>query len=181
MNDFLFFKVINYISENFLSIVALCISIFNLIYIISSNKRKVDIIVNCYTTGNVEGKNFYMYDVVFINKSQLSISINGLKVIDNKNEYYIINSPRKLFESKSNINNKVINCKEINSITFPINLQGFESSHNFIIMYGPNKFEKELQKIVIGTSRGKINKNINIGEKYITAKEFMDNEKYYSK
>lgn len=177
----LILKIIVYIFENFLSIIALCISVFNLVYYLVSNKKKIDLIVNCYTTGQVDGKTFYMYDVIFINKSQLSISINGLKIIDNKKEYYVINSPRKLFENTSKINNKIINYKEINSVTFPINLQGFESIHNFIIMYGPNKFEKQMQKIIIVSSRGKIIKKINIGTKYITTKEFMENEKYYSK
>ncbi len=180
MNEILL-KIINYVSINFLSIIALGVSIFNLIYYLIKNKKKLDIVVNCYTTGYVNEKVFYMYDVNFINRSQLSISINGLKINDNKKDYYIIKSPRKLFESNSKINNQIINYKEINSVTFPINLQGFESSHNFIIMYGPDKFENDIQKVIISTSRGNIKKKINLGIKHITTEEFMQNEKFYCK
>lgn len=179
MNDF-FKTIIEFIVNNVISLIALLISLFNVIYYLINNKKKIDLSINCYTTGIVEDKTFYMYDVNFINKSSLSISINGMKIIDNKQEYLIINSPRKLFEKQSKVGHIITDLKNIFSVSFPINLQGYLSTHNFIIMYGPNKFVNKKQSIVISTSRGKIVKKINIGKKYISAQEFADQERHYS-
>lgn len=179
MNDF-FTTIIKFIVDNLISLIALIISLFNVIYYLINNKKKIELSINCYTTGEVDNNTFYMFDVSFINKSSLSISINGIKIIDNQQEYLIINSPRKLFEKQSKVGHIITDLKKIFSVSFPINLQGYLSTHNFIIMYGPDKFVDNKQKVVIYTSRGKIVKKINISEKYISTKEFMDQEKHYS-
>ena len=173
-------EVMSFISNNLLAILALLISLFNVGYYLLSNKKKIELNINCYTIGKVDDKSFYMYDVDFINKSSLSISINGIKIVDNKEEYLIINSPRKLFEKMTKVGKNITDMQKIFSTSFPINLQGFLSVHSFIIMYGPNEFVDKMQTVVISTSRGKIIKKINIAEKFISSQEFMNKEKHYS-
>lgn len=126
-------------------------------------------------------KNFYMYDVDFINKSSKSISITGIKIIDEKQTYYVIKSSRKLLESKTTIGGKLFDAKKIDSVTFPINLQGYMSEHAFIIMYGPKEYISKKQTISILTSRGDVNIKTKIRNYYISSKDFMEKEKHYKK
>jgi hypothetical protein len=47
-------------------------------------------------------------------------------------------------------------------------------------MYGPEKFENEIIKIIIMTNRGKIKKKINIKKYYLTLQQFTnDASEYY--
>ena len=84
--------------EAILSILAFIISIINLIYLIFTNKKRISFKIENYTSSKVNNKNFYMFNIEFMNKSRLSISINDLIFIDGENSYSIIKSPRLLAE-----------------------------------------------------------------------------------
>ena len=116
----------------------------------------------------------------FMNKSRLSVSINDLIFLDGVNNYSIIKSPRLLAEKSTTSNKEVIRHKEVHSTKFPINITGLTSEQKFIVMYGPEKFENEIIKIIMLTNRGKIKKKINIKKYYLTSDKFMnDVSEYY--
>ena len=121
-----------------------------------------------------------MFNIEFMNKSRLSISINDLIFIDGENSYSIIKSPRLLAEKNTTRNREVIRHQEVHSTKFPINITGLTSEQKFIVMYGPEKFENEIIKIIIMTNRGKIKKKINIKKYYLTLQQFTnDASEYY--
>ncbi|MGN1374432.1 MAG: hypothetical protein ACI4XK_03935 [Bacilli bacterium] len=114
-----------------------------------------------------------------MNKSRLSISINDLLFIDGENSYSIIKSPRLIAEKSTTRNREVIRHQEVHSTKFPINITGLTSEQKFIVMYGAEKFENEIIKIIIMTNRGKIKKKINIKKYYLTPQQFMDDASEY--
>ena len=165
--------------EAILSVLAFIISIINLIYLIFTNKKRISFKIENYTSSKVNNKNFYMFNMEFMNKSRLSISINDLIFIDGENSYSIIKSPRLLAEKSTTRNREVIRHQEVHSTKFPINITGLTSEQKFIVMYGPEKFENEMIKIIIMTNRGKIKKKINIKKYYLTPQQFMDDASEY--
>ena len=74
--------------EAILSILAFIISIINLIYLIFTNKKRIPFKIENYTSEKVNNKILYIFNVEFMNKSRLSISINDLIFIDDTSEYY---------------------------------------------------------------------------------------------
>lgn len=62
--------------EAILSVLTFIISMINLIYLIFTNKKKIAFKIENYTSADVDSKNFYMFNMEFMNKSRLSISIN---------------------------------------------------------------------------------------------------------
>ena len=127
--------------EAILSILAFIISIINLIYLIFTNKKRISFKIENYTSSKVNNKNFYMFNIEFMNKSRLSISINDLIFIDGENSYSIIKSPRLLAEKNTTRNREVIRHQEVHSTKFPINITGLTSEQKFIVMYGPTIYE----------------------------------------
>ena len=111
--------------EAILSILAFIISIINLIYLIFTNKKRISFKIENYTSSKVNNKNFYMFNIEFMNKSRLSISINDLIFIDGENSYSIIKSPRLLAEKNTTRNREVIRHQEVHSTKFPINIKKY--------------------------------------------------------
>lgn len=165
--------------EAILSVLAFTISIINLIYLIFTNKKRISFKIENYTSSKVNNKNFYMFNMEFMNKSRLSISINDLIFIDGENSYSIIKSPRLLAEKSTTRNKEVIRHQEVHSTKFPINITGLTSEQKFIVMYGSEKFENEIIKIIMLTNRCKIKKKINIKKYYLTTEQFMDDASEY--
>lgn len=166
--------------EAMLSVLAFTISVVNLIYLIFTNKKRIIFKFENYTSAKVNNKNFYMFNMEFINKSRLSISINDIFFIDGENSYSIIKSPRLLAEKNTTRSEEIIRHQEVHSTKFPINITGLTSEQKFIVMYGPEQFENEIIKIVIMTNRGKIKKKINIKKYYLTPEQFMkETSEYY--
>lgn len=152
--------------EAILSVLTFIISMINLIYLIFTNKKKIAFKIENYTSADVDSKNFYMFNMEFMNKSRLSISINDLIFVDGTNRYSIIKSPRLLAEKSTTRNKEVIRHQEVHSTKFPINITGLTSEQKFIVMYGPEKFENEEIEIILLTNRGKIKKKIHIKKYY---------------
>ena len=146
--------------EAILSVLTFIISMINLIYLIFTNKKKIAFKIENYTSADVDSKNFYMFNMEFMNKSRLSISINDLIFVDRTDTYSIIKFPKLLAEKSTTRNKEVIRHQrhqEVHSTKFPINITGLTSEQRFIVMYGPEKFENEKIKIILLTNRGKIN------------------------
>lgn len=159
--------------ESILSILAFIISTINLIYLIFTNKKKVAFKIENYTSQYTNNKYFYIFNIEFVNKSRLPISINDLTFIDKDNKYSIIKTPRLLADD-------TIYNKEIHSTKFPINITGLTSEQKFIVMHGPKKFEKDTIEVIILTNRGKIKKKIHIKKYYLTFAQFSNDVlKYY--
>lgn len=74
--------------EAILSVLAFIISIINLIYLIFTNKKRISFKIENYTSEKVNNKILYIFNMEFMNKSRLSISINDLIFIDDTIEYY---------------------------------------------------------------------------------------------
>lgn len=92
-------KLIDFIKNYYspiLSVVAIIISLINFVYLVITNKKKLKININNFTIGNVNDKNFYIFNMELINKSRLSISVNEIIIEANKEKYKIIKSPRIL-------------------------------------------------------------------------------------
>lgn len=94
VNEFIEFLKNNY--ESILSISAFIISLINLIYLLSTNKKKLVFQVTNYTKAKVKNKDFYMFNVDLINKSRLPISVNEISFINDAEIYSVIKSPRML-------------------------------------------------------------------------------------
>lgn len=88
---------------------------------------------------NVNKKHFYMFNVEFVNKSRLPISVNEITIIENENKYKIIKSPRLLAEKDTKRNKEIIRHQEVHSAKFPINIIGLSFNQEFLVMYGPEK------------------------------------------
>ena len=165
--------------EAILSVLAFIISMINLIYLIFTNKKKIAFKIENYTSTDVDSKNFYMFNMEFVNKSRLSISINDLIFVDRTDTYSIIKFPKLLAEKSSTRNKEVARHQEVHSTKFPINITGLTSEQKFIVMYGPEKFENEEIEIILLTNRGKIKKKIHIKKYYLTPDQFMDDASEY--
>lgn len=154
--------VIDFILDNLsiiISMLALMISIINIIYLVLTNKKKLQFEINNYSSGKVNNKNYYFFDVEIINKSRLPISVNEITIESNKQNYTFIKASRLLLKGETKKGKEVTDRYEIHSIKFPININGLCSEQEFIVMYGPNEFNDNV-KITLKTSRGKIKKKI---------------------
>lgn len=175
-------EIKNFLINNFssiLSIIAICISILNFVYLYITNRKKLNFSISSYTVAKVNGKNFYMFNVEFINKSRLPISVNEITFIDSKNIYKIDKAPQLLAEKNTKRGNEVIKRKEINSAKFPINLLGLCSEQKFIVMHGPEDFKASNIKVMITTNRGKVTKKIAIKERIVDSNTFTTEQINY--
>lgn len=163
-----------------LSISAFIISLINLIYLLTTNKKKLKVNIANFTICNVNNKHFYMFNVELINESRLPISVNEIIFKDNKKEYKVIKSPRMLAEKDRKRNNEIIKHQEIHSAKFPINVVGLSSEQKFIVMYGPEKITNDNSKIIINTNRGKVTQKVNLNNNYLSSEEFAkETSEYY--
>lgn len=140
-----------------ISIIALIVSMTNLIYLIITNKKHIHLKIDSYTKDNVHDKEFYFFNVTITNKSRLSIAINEITINYKRKNYLFLKSPRLLFESQTTRGKEIIRKKEIYSIKFPININGLCSEQMFLVMRsGPQDFENGKVKINVKTSRGQV-------------------------
>ncbi len=143
-----------------ISIIALIVSMTNLIYLIITNKKNIHLKIDNYTKGNVHDKEFYFFNVTITNKSRLSIAINEITINYRRKSYSFLKSPRLLFEGQTMRGKEIIRKKEIYSIKFPININGLCSEQMFLVMRGPQDFENGKVKINVKTSRGQVKRRL---------------------
>lgn len=172
-------KILENDYSTMLSVFAFSISLINLLYLIITNKKKLEMKIINFSIGDLNNRHFYMFNVEFINKSRLPISVNEIIIADNKEKFKILKSPRTLAEKERKRNREIIKHQEIHSAKFPINISGLSSEQNFIVMYGPEKIGNENSKIIINTNRGKITKKINLNMYYLEFKDFKKEANNY--
>lgn len=176
-------ELIEFIRNNYsviLSIAAFTISLINLIYLLITNNKNLQIGCLNFTVGDISNKHFYMFNIELINKSRLPISINEVIIKDSKEKYKMIKSPRLLAEKNVQRNGEIIKHQEVHSAKFPINIAGLSSEQKFMVMYGPQQLKDNPSKIIIGTNRGKITKKINLNQNYLSTKDFTEEASEYS-
>lgn len=155
----IFDTIIPFIINNIgiiISILALILSVFNFIYLITTNMKKLKLKVENYSYCNVDGKKFYFFNVMFSNNSRLPIAINEIDLLQNKKVYHFIKSKRLLLDGQTTRNKQIIRTKKVYSAKFPININGLCSEQYFIVMYGPDNIDNSNLKIILRTNRGKI-------------------------
>lgn len=177
-------EVLDFIVKNLsiiISIIALIISITNLIYLIITNKKKIVLKIDNYTKREVHDKEFYFFNVTITNKSRLPIAINEITINYKKENYSFVKSPRLLLEGQTTRGEEVIRRKEIYSSRFPININGLCSEQMFLVMYGPQEFKNEKIKINVKTSRGQVKKRLkNFNNYFIESDLFFKELRNYN-
>lgn len=179
----IFDTIIPFIINNIgiiISILAFILSIFNFIYLIVTNKKNLKFNIENYSYGNVDGKKFYFFNVVFSNNSRQPISVNEIDLLHNNETYTFIKSKRLLLDGQTTRNKQIIRTKEVYSAKFPINIPGLTSEQYFIVIYGPDKIDNKKLKIILKTNRGKIRRKFKkINSIYIDSQTFFKDLKNY--
>lgn len=179
----IFDTVIPFIINNIgiiISILAFTLSVFNFIYLIVTNKKNLKFNIENYSYGNVDGRRFYFFNVVFSNKSRQPISVNEIEFIHDNKIYTFIKSKRLLLDGQTTRNKQIIRTKEVYSAKFPINIPGLTSEQYFIVIYGPDKIDNKKVRFVLKTNRGKIRKKLKkINSIYIDSQNFFKDLKNY--
>lgn len=152
--------------ETIISISAFILSLINTIYLLFSNKKHIDFVINSYSSYKVKNKTFYIFNIEIYNKSRLPISITNIIFNDIHNEFQVIKSPRLILEKEKTQNSQIKLHQELHSAKFPININGLSSIQSFIVMYGSNDYKNLTSLIKVCTNRGKIKKHINFNNLY---------------
>lgn len=176
-------NIFNFITmhiELVLSMIALIISLTDLIYLIYTNFKRLDINVIYYSRLYIHGKNYYMINIEFINKSRQPIAVNEIVIKYENSDYKIIKSPRLLLEKNRTKGKVLTDYKELSSAKFPINLAGLSSEQKFVVMYGPDSLENTTSKISLSTNRGKISNKLNLKDYYVSIDDFKKDALEYT-
>lgn len=155
--------ILNFIIENpsiIISILALVLSLINFIYLIITNMKRVELIIDSFSKGKVDNKIYYFFNITITNKSRLPIAINEISIKTNQENFTFFKSPRLLCESQVTRGKEVIRRKEIYSAKFPLNINGLCSEQFFLMLYAPEEINNEENKMIVKTSRGKTEINI---------------------
>jgi hypothetical protein len=163
------------------SIVAIVLSLINLVYLVITNNKKLDFNIRNYTyikTFTADKSFFYLFNVEFINKSRQPISITSVKFIDGDKTFDIDLEQQRLADKNKTMGQEVIERKKLDSADFPINLTSLTAIRKILIMHGDDNLQNKKIKVVINTNRGKIYKKISINEKYFLINDFTKNIGY---
>lgn len=163
------------------SIVAIILSIINLVYLIITNNKKLDFNIRNYTYTKISTSDksfFYLFNVEFINKSRQPISITNMKFIDGDKIYYIDLEQQRVADKSKTRGQEIIERRNLDSAEFPINLTSLTATRKILIMHGDDNFQNEEIKVVISTNRGKIYKKLSINEKHSSISDFTKNIGY---
>ncbi|MBO5474932.1 MAG: hypothetical protein J5982_00325 [Bacilli bacterium] len=161
-----------------ISFLALAISIITLISNYKMNKKNLKMVINNFTSAMIENGNFYIFNIDFINKSRLPISINEISI---DNEFTFIKSPRKLIEGQTTKNKTITSEYDLKSTSFPINMLGLESKNVFLVVYGPTNLNVNKYKFHIKTNRGEVVQKIKLCNYNIDGNTFFEEANNYCK
>lgn len=156
--------------EGIIAILGLILSLSNSIYILINNRKALEIKEIFYTKRKIKDKIYYEFNMIIINKSVLPISISDIKLQSDSNQYDV-----KLDKSKvSELKNTNGESTTFYSSSFPINLNGLEASREMLIFSLDKELLTEVNELILMTSRGKVNIEINFQDKYITTSEYLN-------
>lgn len=151
---------------NYLTIAAFALSVYNFIYSVISNRKKIDIFLDKIYALNLNGKNSaYALRFTISNKSQLPISITRLSISDGSVTYNVECDSKIIIEINNHKGAELTNQKIIRSTSFPLSLQGLEASGNlFKLTTMSESFIFPYQKIIVSvyTNRGNLQTEIEV-------------------
>ena len=165
--------VVEFFSKNWQGIIAVLgfgISLFNLLYLLKNNRKKIKIRELFYLKLKMTQKYFYEFNLIVTNESRLPISIIDAKILNN-GKVYSAKMDRQIIKQHKSKSHPDITFY---SSEFPINLSGLDSSKEMIVFSLDEKIEKEEFTIIFTTSRGVVKKKVNFVEKEITPNEYME-------
>lgn len=156
--------------QQIIAIIGLLLSLFNFIYLLKNNFKRIFIKEIFYTTIKMDDNYYYEFNIIIMNKSRQPISIVDVS-FKNSNKIY----SSKLDRTKiATYNEKKSDEVKYYSSEFPINLGSLESSKELLLFSLKEKLETEKIKVTIMTNRGKIRKVLNFQNKFIELKDYLD-------
>ena len=131
----IFDTIIPFIINNIgiiISILAFILSIFNFIYLIVTNKKNLKFNIENYSYGNVDGKRFYFFNIVFSNNSRQPISVNQIDLLHN--------NKKALFQT--GLSNRI-------TAVLPHPIMRKQTFHAYGLPFLSPKFHKPLSKSLV--------------------------------
>lgn len=140
-----------------ISIAALVLSLSSWVYILITNRKKVNLVVDRYIDTYVHPKCIYTFFVIIENCSRLPISISKISICSGKSEFPFETLSKRVLAQRETQGSKVIRENEIYSCKFPLNLPSLSSSREFLRLEiqggNPLSFSKPVT-FVFYTNRG---------------------------
>ncbi len=148
---------------NILTIIAFCFSSYTFIKEIIEKRKNISVDLLQVVRDSNNNFLYYIFCFQILNKSRLPIAISRIQIQTDKNKYELFNRPIVLFSSVSKTGNTVTGTKKIDGSVLPITISSFGAERMYFSSYKEKDFfiePKDKIKIIIGTNRGKITKNI---------------------
>lgn len=144
-----------------IAIIALIISIINLIIYFINNKKKIEINLNTYRCTKLPKGYFYIFHVQIVNKSRTPIAIKGVNCnrSDNPSIPYLVK------ENTRKRGKEVLSYEKFMTMNFPVNLNALEGESGYLEFKSNEELRLENLMFTIYTNRGTIeNLNVNISK-----------------
>lgn len=168
MNTIFEFCIINW--EPIIAVLGFLLSIINFSYLIKNNWKSIGIKEIFYTKTKLEGKIFYEFNMILMNKSRQPISIVDIS-FENKGKMCSAKLDRTKIGHSTDPKNVTTTFY---SSEFPINLNGLESSKEMILFCLTDEINNEEIDLIITTNRGKIKKMVDFKNKNITIDQYLE-------
>ena len=142
-----------------IAILALIISLINLIIYFINNKKKIEINLNTYRFTKLPKGYFYIFNVQIVNKSRTPIAIKGINCngTDNPPIPYLVK------ENTRKSGKEILSYEKYMTIEFPVNLNSLEGKSGYLEFKSDVELKLEDLMFSIYTNRGTIeNLKINI-------------------
>ena len=141
------------------AILALIISIINLVIYFKNNMKKLEINLNTYKFTKLPKDYFYIFNVQIINRSRTPIAIKGINCNGSDNPPI----PYLVKEHTKKRGKEILSYEKFMTIEFPINLSSLEGKSGYLEFKTSQKLELENLFFSVYTNRGTIeNLKINI-------------------
>ena len=152
-----------------IAILALIISLINLIIYFINNKKKIEINLNTYRFTKLPKGYFYIFNVQIVNKSRTPIAIKGINCNGSDNPPI----PYLVKENTKRSGKEVLSYEKYMTMEFPVNLNSLEGKSGYLEFKSDVELKLEDLMFSIYTNRGTIenlkikgnsyNLSINIG------------------
>lgn len=135
-----------------ISMIALIISIIDLILNFIRYLKKIEIVINTCRISKINNTYFYICNIQIINFSKIPISIKGISC----NESNVPSKPYLVAEYTRRQGNEIINHEEVKTFDFPINLDNLQGKSGYIEFRINNKVDLKDINFILYTNRGTI-------------------------
>ena len=142
-----------------IAILALIISIINLIIYFINNKKKIEINLNTYRFTKLPKGYFYIFNVQIVNKSRTPIAIKGVNCNGSDNPPI----PYLVKENTRKSGKEILSYEKYMTMEFPVNLNSLEGKSGYLEFKSDVELKLEDLMFSIYTNRGTIeNLHLNI-------------------